>query len=55
MKRLTAFIMRALRAFRCSPVLSGALIGLLIAPASVLGGWSVVWLIHWLPWPGGAK
>ncbi|MBU9649377.1 hypothetical protein KTF21_11865 [Burkholderia multivorans] len=55
MKRFIAFIERILGPASGHPIFSGLLAGLLIAHVFVLGFCVLLWLIHWLPWPGGVK
>lgn len=38
-----------------SPVFSCLATGLLFVFAITVGGWSLVWLIHWLPWPASLQ
>ncbi len=55
MKRFIAFIERILGPASGHPIFSELLAVLLILHVFVLGFCGLLWLIHWLPWPGGTK
>ncbi|WP_447639550.1 hypothetical protein [Pandoraea norimbergensis] len=54
MKRIISAIGRFLGPHSGHPALSGFLFAALSMPIIVFMVWVMQWIVHWLPWPGGA-